>query len=167
MHAFLTVPSEFEPRNRLFIIPLYSILWYHQFSNVESVMVPITLAVVCSVVAQYVHTQEAEFHSKLLSWVLLPLILQFTRRLDTNTLPKSSTYLTNDHNAQREVSSLACWIVAACTACVSFYKAEWGIVAFYVRLQKRHLCSKSSIVVLTDTLAVNSIILRHSTLSRR
>lgn len=92
-------------------------------------------AIVFTTLAQCLFSQKSELTSELLAWLILPFIFKATRTTarKNNTLPSVISLPVGTSPKHERVSTLSCWVVASCLSCVSFYKAEQGMIYSLVR----------------------------------
>ncbi|KAI0522051.1 hypothetical protein F5B22DRAFT_660426 [Xylaria bambusicola] len=95
-------------------------------------------ALIFGVVVCYFATKRSELTSELLCWVLLPgvfAIVKRRRNVDGSVetlLPLVSSF--TDSSANETPSSISLWIIAACIAISSVFRAEKGIIVLFPAL---------------------------------
>lgn len=96
--------------------------------QVDSAVGSAGLALVCSTLAQYFFTWEAEIYSEILCWVTLPALFIFTEKWDKWTLSKWTIVYSDGKPA----SSWSLWVVAFFLALQSLGKSQYGILVLFV-----------------------------------
>ncbi|ORY16566.1 glycosyltransferase family 90 protein [Clohesyomyces aquaticus] len=94
-------------------------------------------ATTCATLTQYLFSQHSEPLSEILSWILLPILFQCSRRLNINPITPS------ENLKRHPPSSTSLWIVAACLTLCSVYRAENGIIELFPLLTQLLLAAQT------------------------
>lgn len=100
-----------------------------RLDSVDSVVAPAVAALLCTVVAQHLYSQQAELYSEILSWILLPVLFRTIKRTNVDAIPISIP----NAPITSPVPSRSLWIIAVGIAAASFYKAENKLITLFVR----------------------------------
>jgi hypothetical protein len=96
--------------------------------HIDSTVASAGAALLCSALAQYLFTWEAEVYSETLCWIALLGIFKLSEKWDDWSLSQGPNL---DHNAQ-SAPSWVLWTVALCIAVQSVGKSEYGVVVLFV-----------------------------------
>lgn len=106
-------------------------MWKPPFNHIDPVTKSAGAALLCNVLSQCLFSRQSELYAETLAWIMLPIVFKVARRPDVNRLlgPPSSPEV-------QYASAASLWIVALSVATFSFFRAEHGMVGFFVSSQR-------------------------------